>query len=89
MTNDARSSAQPISMAALTSLVLGIAALILLPVAPGLHPIALVLAIAAILIGVVAVVNARGIGAGGRWLALAGVALGIVAAVIVAIVNFL
>lgn len=84
--DDAPSTAKPISGAAVTALILGLAALVLIPVAAGMYPIALILGAAAIILGIVAVVNSRR-GTGGGWLAYAGSVAGLVAVILVAILS--
>lgn len=80
-------STAPISVAAIFAVILGAAALVLIPVASGMHPFALILALAAVLLGVVAALNGRGGPASSRWIAIAGVGLGVIAAVIVGIIT--
>lgn len=76
-----------ISLASAFAVILGAAALILIPVAQGMHPFALILAAGAIILGAVAALNARSGPAAGRWIAVAGIALGSVAAVIVGVLT--
>ncbi len=71
----------PLSVSAVVALVLGIAALVLIAVASALHPFALILAVAAILVGAVSSINARRTGRGGAWLGWVAVAVGVVAVV--------
>lgn len=68
---------QPLSMAAVTAAILGIAGLVIAAVAiPGFKPVGLVLAIAAVVAGAAAAVNARRTGRAGAWLGWTGAVLG-------------
>jgi uncharacterized membrane protein YeaQ/YmgE (transglycosylase-associated protein family) len=77
-----RPNATPMSAAAITGLIVGIAALLILPVAEGIRPFALILGVAGALVGVFAAVNA-----GRPWLAFAAIAVGLVAAIIVLVLT--
>jgi len=80
-----RPAAAPISMPGVVALILGIAALVLLPLAPIFYPVSLILAIAALIVGIVAAVNARRRAEARPWLAYAGTSLGAIAIVVVLI----
>lgn len=77
-------TAKPVSMTAVTALILGAAAMLLIPVAVGLHPIAAILAIAAISVGVAAAANTSRRAQSGKWIGYAGAGIGLVAVIIVA-----
>lgn len=87
MSNDVpTTSATPLSMAAVTALVIGVIAIILeVFTIPGLKPLALIAGLAAVIVGAAAAVNARRKGLSGAWIAYLGTALGIVALVMLAI----
>jgi hypothetical protein len=87
VTGMSESTKAPISVTAVTAVALAIGAALLVPVAPGLHPAALILAIAAALVGTVAAVNARRTGAAGEWLAWVGVAIAAAAAIWIGIAQ--
>jgi uncharacterized membrane protein HdeD (DUF308 family) len=75
----------PISMASAAAVVFGVAAILLALVADAFHPIALILGVAALFVGVITVVNSRRRPAGGAWLGYAGAALGLVATAVVVV----
>ncbi|WP_194385208.1 hypothetical protein [Microbacterium luteum] len=79
----------PISVTAVVALILGVAALLLLPIAEGMQPIALILAVAAVLVGVVGAINSGRRGESGAWLGYGGAALGAIAALIIAVTLIL
>ena len=77
------STTSPISLSAVTAVILGVAALLLLGVSAGMGPIALILALAAILLGIVAAINARRQSNAGAWLGYVGAGIGTVAAIMI------
>lgn len=79
-----RATSQPISVFAAVALVIGLASLLLTAWAPAFYPVALILGISAVVLGIVAGINGRRSGAGLPWLGYLGAGLGAVAAAIVA-----
>lgn len=76
-----------ISIAATFAVILGAAALVLIPVAAGMYPFALILGFAAIILGSMAALNARSGPPISRWIALVGILLGAVAAILVGVLT--
>lgn len=73
----------PLSMTAVVAFFTGVVAAILeVYSSPGFKPLALIAGFAALIVGVVAIVNARRTKLTGSWMAYLGAALGIVAIVL-------
>ncbi len=80
---------KPVGITPVVAIISAIAALCLIPVAAGMHPLALVLGVAALLVGIVAAVNVRRAGGGNAWLPYLAIALGLLTIIVVVVLNFL